>query len=57
MERTKITTRLELTHHAIVRLQERVYPGISEERARQLLLSLAKSARPLKRYRNYRGEA
>lgn len=48
MEKIPSQTRFMPTRHAVARLQERFYPGMSEERATQLLLQLAKAACPLK---------
>lgn len=49
MERIHAESSFEPTVHAIARLQERFYPGVSKERAAEILRSLAKNARPLKR--------
>lgn len=55
MEKIQRSTRFHPTKHAIDRMRERIHPGISEKRAAELLRSLAKTARPLKR--TYGGEA
>lgn len=48
MEKIPSQTSFKPTRHAVARLQERFYPGMSEERATQLLRQLAKTARPVK---------
>lgn len=41
-------TKFTPTRHAIERLRERFHPHISDDRAREILESLAKDAKPLK---------
>lgn len=48
MEKIPAHSSFEPTRHAVARLQERFYPDMNDERAAQLLLHLARKARPVK---------